>query len=129
MRTASFASLLTVLSLFAVPALAQEDDVASRVDAICCGGNCCLIGSDCFSNGDTNPDNACQTCDVSATQTAWTDVSGCAPEDSGVTPAADSGTTPPAEGGGCSASGASSSAGPLALLGLLGALFVWRRRA
>ncbi|MEC7521423.1 MAG: MYXO-CTERM sorting domain-containing protein [Myxococcota bacterium] len=128
MRHASFAFISLVLTFVALPAFAQDDDVASRVDAICCGANCCLIGGSCFSNGDVNPDNSCQTCDVSGSQTAWTDMDGCTPPDSGVvTPPADSGTGGGEGGGGCSASPAGS-AGPLAFLGLLGALFFVRRR-
>ncbi|MAQ16462.1 MAG: hypothetical protein CMN30_16925 [Sandaracinus sp.] len=113
MRRLAFGAL--ALGLFASGAAAQED-VGSQVDAICCGGNCCLIDGDCFTSGEANPADSCLSCDPSGSQTAWTNTCGSA--DAGTTPADDD------DDDGCAAGGrAGYGAG---LVGL--ALFFRRRR-
>lgn len=71
---------------FAVAILTTLMMPASEALAICCGGSCCLIDDVCRSTGDTNPENECQTCDPSNSQTAWTDTPDCTPggDDAGV---------------------------------------------
>lgn len=98
--------LLTAsLLLIASPAFADDEDIGTGSSPICCGANCCLIAGTCFSRGETNPDNECEACDPSSTQTAFTAVPGCTPADSGVAPAdsgvepADSGVTPTEDSG------------------------------
>ena len=44
------------------------DDV--YLDAVCDG---CLIGGECYDDGDDNPDNFCQLCDPLTTADDWTD--------------------------------------------------------
>lgn len=122
-----FASALAVVALFAPTSAAAQDDVGSAVEGICCGVNCCLIGGSCSSRGDANPSNPCQTCNPSMSQTAWTDTAGCGGTDSGPPPARDAGTGT-TDGGGCSAATGTGSAAQAGLLGLLGALFLVRRR-
>tara|TARA_B100001750_G_scaffold136107_1_gene108292 strand:- start:2782 stop:3264 length:483 start_codon:yes stop_codon:yes gene_type:complete len=65
----------------------------SEAFAICCGGNCCFIDTVCRSSGDENPDDACQVCDPSSSQTAWTDVAGCGDADAGTMTEEDAGVT------------------------------------
>jgi MYXO-CTERM domain-containing protein len=131
MRRALFASTFAGLSILASAAAAQEDVGASR-EAICCGANCCLIGGECFTRGDTNPADDCQECDPSVSQTAWTDVDGCGggsdagPTDPPEVDAGSGGDTDPGDGG-CSV-GATGSAAPGAILALLAGLAFWRRR-
>jgi len=71
---------------FAVAVLATFLMPVSEALAICCGGSCCSIAGTCYGTGDENPDDECQTCDPSNSQTAWTDTPGCTPggEDAGV---------------------------------------------
>ncbi len=65
----------------------------SEAFAICCGGSCCRIESVCFNTGDPNPDDACQVCDPSTSQTMWTDVAGCGDADAGTMSEEDAGVT------------------------------------
>lgn len=126
MRRAIFASTLALL--LTAPAAAQDDDVGAAVEAICCGMECCLIGT-CRGRGQVNPDNSCEMCDPSTSQSEWTAIPGCVPPDAGTPPATDAGSTtpPPDDGGGCSV-GATGARGPLALLSLVGGLALFRRR-
>ena len=41
----------------------------------------CAIGTDCWSDGDKNPDNQCLACSVDANPTAWTSTDGAACDD------------------------------------------------
>ncbi|MCP4709410.1 MAG: DUF1565 domain-containing protein, partial [Planctomycetes bacterium] len=53
-----------------------DDDTTDDDDSTCNG---CLIDSDCYDDGDDNPDNNCEKCDVGESTTAWTN------EDDGAT--------------------------------------------
>lgn len=117
-----------------------QDDIGSSAEAICCGTNCCAIpvGDGCQTRGEVNPDNPCEVCDPSNSQSAFTVMPGCGTDggtstDAG-SPAVDSGPTTVDAGtgsgddGGCSVQpGAASSAGLVMGLLALGA-FVLRRR-
>lgn len=54
-------------------ASAEQDEAALTVAKICCGSGCCLIDSECYTNGEDNPTNSEQECDPSESQTQWTD--------------------------------------------------------
>jgi hypothetical protein len=76
-----FASCLAVLSLVFLPILAgcgvesaSESDLDTLSQAVCCGANCCCIGGETYSDGDPNPENACQVCDSAQTHTDWSEV-------------------------------------------------------
>jgi len=71
---------------FAVAILTTFLMPASEALAICCGGSCCRIDGTCYTTGEENPDNECQTCDPSNSQSAWTDTPDCTPaeDDAGV---------------------------------------------
>lgn len=49
-----------------------DDGVGSRIDAICCGGGCCLIEGTCYTNGDMEEGDACNVCDTSVSRTMFT---------------------------------------------------------
>lgn len=69
---------------FAVAVVATFLMPVSEAYAICCGGSCCFIDSMCRNTGDTNPDDACQVCDPSSSQTEWTTMADCGGEDAGM---------------------------------------------
>jgi hypothetical protein len=80
----------STLALSALGCTAEvPSDVGSRVEAVCCGANCCNVGGDCFMRGDRNPLDTCQECDPSSSQSAFTDIAGCV--DGGPPPVADGG--------------------------------------
>lgn len=118
MRRSILAFLATVAAIFtfSTTSASAQDDVAGSVEAICCGTGCCLIDSQCFMNGDANPTDECQTCDVSSSQTAWTDVAGCGGTDAGPSGGTDAGPGD-TDDGGCSASPGQSGS-PLGALAL-----------
>jgi len=110
--------LALALGLVATGASAQ--DVGSRVDEICCGSNCCLIDSVCYTSGEASPDDACLVCDPSGSNTTFTNT--CATPDMGSGGGGDDG----GDDGGCSAAGGPSGAYGFALIGA--ALAFFRRR-
>ncbi len=60
-----------------------DDDVNDDVnddDTVCDG---CWIAGQCFDDGDANPNNPCETCDVTAAVDAWTALVDAAPCDDG----------------------------------------------
>lgn len=69
-RTTWLGPLLAVLL---VPgfAAAQDGDIGRTTQNICCGGSCCLIGGVCLNNGDTNPMDMCEICDIGQSQTGY----------------------------------------------------------
>lgn len=121
-------ALLPILALglfVATPAEAQ--DVDSRVDSICCGGGCCFIDSVCFTDGDTDPADSCNTCDTSSSRTDWTRSTAPACSGGGTdagSPGTDAGGGGGGGDGGCSAGGPVHHASAL----LLGAALVFLRR-
>lgn len=54
------------------------DEDADNCDGVCDG---CLIGSSCYVDGETNPDEVCEICDVNASATSWTNNDGAACDD------------------------------------------------
>jgi len=68
-------------------------------DADDCGGVCdgCLIGSECHADGDPNPEEVCEICDVGASASHWTNNDGVACDDDRFCNGADT-----CEGGSCS---------------------------
>lgn len=109
--------LALALGLMATGASAQ--DVGSRVDEICCGSDCCLIDSECYTSGEASPADACLVCDPSGSNTSFTNT--CTSPDMG-----------PGDGGGdddggCSAAGGPAGAYGFALVGVALALFRRRR--
>ena len=125
MHRALFASVLTTL-LLAAPLASAQDDVGAAEAPICCGGECCLIGGSCFRRGDTNPADSCQMCDPGASQTGWTDMTGCTP--TGGDDAGTGGTPPDPDDGGCSAAPGAGSTGAGIAFGLLALGALVRRR-
>ncbi|MFK7987937.1 MAG: hypothetical protein AB8I08_18100, partial [Sandaracinaceae bacterium] len=66
--------------LFLLPAGASaQDDVGAATEAICCGSACCAIPEgDAFqARDDVNPNNACEVCDPSVSNSEWTAVPSC----------------------------------------------------
>ncbi|HPQ72245.1 MAG TPA: hypothetical protein PKW95_24195 [bacterium] len=55
-----------------------DDDTGDDDTDVCTG---CLIGEECYDDGDTNPANVCEICDVSQSTTDWTDNDGASCED------------------------------------------------
>ncbi len=52
-------------------------------DADNCDGECdgCLMGSTCYADGETNPEETCEVCDVAASETSWTAADGVSCDD------------------------------------------------
>ncbi len=73
------------MGLIGACAVQPVEDVESIVEDICCGGACCSIGGVCFNTGDPNPDNECEVCDPSSSQSAFTNTcdAGAPEEDAG----------------------------------------------
>lgn len=123
-----FAAIVCSSFLWLAGSLALAQDVGAAQEGICCGATCCLIDGTCLSDGDVNPANSCEVCDPATSQAAWTTLDGCGQPDSGSQPEMDAGSTPPPpSGGGCSVAQSGEGA-PLALTGLLAAVFLFRRR-
>jgi len=60
----------------------SSDEICDAVSDTCvttCPG--CLVGAVCYGDGQSNPTNPCQKCDVSLTQSAWSDNDGVACDD------------------------------------------------
>ncbi|MCC6877719.1 MAG: hypothetical protein IT378_25645 [Sandaracinaceae bacterium] len=109
---------LSAISLVAIPSAHAQSPIG-----VCCGANCCFIDAMCRTRGALNPANACQACDPSTSQSAWSAVPGCVPamdagppavDGGGIAPPIDAGSTdggsgpvPPPDGG----SGGSDDAG------------------
>jgi len=107
------------LSMTAGAASAQ--DVGSRVDEICCGGDCCLIEGTCYTSGEASAADACLVCDPSGSNTSFTNT--CSTPDAGGGDGGDDG-----DDGGCSAAGGPSGAYGFALIGAALAFARRRRR-
>ncbi len=135
-RLASLTALCVGLSagLTTGSAAAQDDDVAARVEAICCGATCCLIDGMCRTRDEQNPANGCQVCDPSMSQTQWTDMAGCGGTDAGPAgtdagPGTRDAGPDDSGGGGCHVSrGATGGFGGLGLALIAAAGLVLRRR-
>ncbi len=52
-------------------------------DADNCDGECdgCIIGSTCYADGDTNPDEVCEVCEVASATAMWTNNDGASCDD------------------------------------------------
>jgi len=55
-----------------------DDDPGDDDTDVCTG---CLIGEECYDDGDTNPANVCEICDVGQSTTEWTDNDGASCSD------------------------------------------------
>lgn len=120
----------------------DEDRPPSATEApICCGGGCCLIDSVCFRDGEANPDNADEICDVSCSQFEFTPMSGCAagdpdmgpiagdPDDGPIASDPDAGMGGGGDSGGCNVTAVGSRGSLASVFAMLGlALWGVRRR-
>ena len=105
-------------------AFAQDDELGSRSDGVCCGTECCLIEGECFARNEENPRNSCEICNPDESQAAFTAVAGCTPPDAG-----GGGGGGGDDDGGCSiGTGAASAGVPLFSAALALVFFAVRRR-
>lgn len=93
---------LSAIGIVVVPSAHAQSPIG-----VCCGANCCFIDAMCRTRGALNPANACQACDPSMSQSAWSAVPGCTPpNDAGPPPATDGGgIVPPIDAGSTDAGG------------------------
>ncbi len=110
----------------------NPDDVGAATYNICCGTNCCCpsLGSGgAIGPGDRNPANACEVCNPSVSQTSWTADPMCmAGTDAGGGMTGTDAGGGGGGGGGCSVGPGAPAGGMLAVIGLVAAVLVRRRR-
>ena len=63
-------SIVAVLTLASCHGVRMSASIDQFMDDFDCDG--CFVSGSCWTEGSTNPDNRCQICDSSASQTSWT---------------------------------------------------------